>query len=167
MSSPCQSGWDYEECCGPVLRGEKNAATAADLMRARYSAYVEGKVDFIVESTWPDKREELDLEQIRQWSQASTWEGLEIFDPQGGRSEGDEDVVVFKAYYTDAQGNELVHYERSLFRQQEGRWYFVEGVPGRQEPIRREQPKVGRNDPCPCGSGKKWKKCCGKNVSEG
>lgn len=27
----------------------------------------------------------------------------------------------------------------------------------------REQPKVGRNDPCPCGSGKKYKKCCGKN----
>ena len=31
----------------------------------------------------------------------------------------------------------------------------------RPEPIRREEPKVGRNDPCPCGSGKKYKKCCG------
>jgi len=30
------------------------------------------------------------------------------------------------------------------------------------EPIRRVQPKVGRNDPCPCGSGKKFKKCCGR-----
>jgi preprotein translocase subunit SecA len=30
--------------------------------------------------------------------------------------------------------------------------------------IRLEHPKVGRNDPCPCGSGKKYKKCCGKNV---
>jgi preprotein translocase subunit SecA len=29
-------------------------------------------------------------------------------------------------------------------------------------PVRREGPKVGRNDPCPCGSGKKFKKCCGK-----
>ena len=28
--------------------------------------------------------------------------------------------------------------------------------------VRREQPKIGRNDPCPCGSGKKYKKCCGK-----
>jgi hypothetical protein len=33
---------------------------------------------------------------------------------------------------------------------------------GPQEPIRRGQPKVGRNDPCPCGSGKKFKKCCGR-----
>lgn len=31
------------------------------------------------------------------------------------------------------------------------------------EPYVRENPKVGRNDPCPCGSGKKYKKCCGKN----
>jgi len=31
-----------------------------------------------------------------------------------------------------------------------------------QQPIRREEPKVGRNEPCPCGSGKKYKKCCGK-----
>ncbi|HCS73087.1 MAG TPA: hypothetical protein DIW17_04340, partial [Clostridiales bacterium] len=30
-----------------------------------------------------------------------------------------------------------------------------------QEPVRREGPKIGRNDPCPCGSGKKYKKCCG------
>ncbi len=30
--------------------------------------------------------------------------------------------------------------------------------------IRLESPKVGRNEPCPCGSGKKYKKCCGKNV---
>jgi len=30
------------------------------------------------------------------------------------------------------------------------------------EPIRREEPKIGRNDPCPCGSGKKYKKCCGR-----
>ena len=32
------------------------------------------------------------------------------------------------------------------------------------EPIKRDLPKVGRNDPCPCGSGKKYKKCCGQNA---
>lgn len=34
----------------------------------------------------------------------------------------------------------------------------------KQETFRREQPKVGRNDPCPCGSGKKFKHCCGRNA---
>ncbi|HCC43933.1 MAG TPA: zinc chelation protein SecC [Gammaproteobacteria bacterium] len=30
-------------------------------------------------------------------------------------------------------------------------------------PVTRSMPKVGRNDPCPCGNGRKYKKCCGKN----
>ncbi len=33
----------------------------------------------------------------------------------------------------------------------------------KQETVRRDHPKIGRNDPCPCGSGKKYKNCCGKN----
>ena len=35
---------------------------------------------------------------------------------------------------------------------------------GKQETVRRDMPKVGRNDPCPCGSGKKYKNCCGRNM---
>lgn len=35
-------------------------------------------------------------------------------------------------------------------------------LPHKVETYRREEPKVGRNDPCPCGSGKKYKRCCGK-----
>ena len=47
-----------------------------------------------------------------------------------------------------------------------------EGMPGqrqipkrehKQDPVKRDAPKVGRNDPCPCGSGKKYKHCCGRN----
>ncbi len=34
-------------------------------------------------------------------------------------------------------------------------------APGKPKPVRRTGKKVGRNDPCPCGSGKKYKKCCG------
>ena len=35
---------------------------------------------------------------------------------------------------------------------------------GKQETVKRDMPKVGRNDPCPCGSGKKYKNCCGRNA---
>ena len=34
-------------------------------------------------------------------------------------------------------------------------------APAPAVPIRKDEPKVGRNDPCPCGSGRKYKKCCG------
>jgi len=37
-----------------------------------------------------------------------------------------------------------------------------EGAPAKKKPVRRQKKKVGRNDPCPCGSGKKYKKCCGR-----
>lgn len=46
---------------------------------------------------------------------------------------------------------------RDFFR--EGSWR--EAFEEVQKPFVREGPKVGRNDPCPCGSGKKFKKCCG------
>jgi uncharacterized protein len=38
---------------------------------------------------------------------------------------------------------------------------MLPGIAANDEPFVREEPKVGRNDPCPCGSGKKYKKCCG------
>jgi preprotein translocase subunit SecA len=41
------------------------------------------------------------------------------------------------------------------------------GGPSRPTTVRRTQPKVGRNDPCPCGSGKKYKKCCGVAAAAG
>ncbi|MEK6643035.1 MAG: SEC-C metal-binding domain-containing protein, partial [Planctomycetota bacterium] len=42
----------------------------------------------------------------------------------------------------------------------------AQGVENKVETIRRDQPKVGRNDPCPCGSGKKYKQCHGKGVAQ-
>ncbi len=33
-----------------------------------------------------------------------------------------------------------------------------------QSPLTRATPKIGRNDPCVCGNGRKYKKCCGKNA---
>jgi preprotein translocase subunit SecA len=37
-----------------------------------------------------------------------------------------------------------------------------ESEPAKKKPVKRAKKKVGRNDPCPCGSGKKYKKCCGR-----
>ena len=40
---------------------------------------------------------------------------------------------------------------------------FAEAASGRAKPIKNPGSRIGRNDPCPCGSGKKYKKCCGKD----
>jgi uncharacterized protein YecA (UPF0149 family) len=45
-----------------------------------------------------------------------------------------------------------------------GEEYYADAPAERIEQVKREEPKVGRNDPCPCGSGKKYKKCHGANA---
>jgi len=43
-----------------------------------------------------------------------------------------------------------------------GTWCYAGGRVIGVDPYRREEPKIGRNEPCSCGSGKKYKKCCGR-----
>ena len=77
-SCPCKSGKTYGECCEPILSGERKASTAAELMRARYSAYAVGNVRFLYESSGPEVRAEFSEETTREWSKSATWEGLDV-----------------------------------------------------------------------------------------
>ncbi len=54
------------------------------------------------------------------------------------------------------------HHERSSFLREGDNWYFVDGDMVLPQTQVNEGPKVGRNEPCSCGSGKKFKKCCGR-----
>ena len=74
------------------------------------------------------------------------------------------DVVEFYAYY-ELEGTPRQLGERSFFQRKDDKIYYVDGVALRPDAYRRQEPKVGRNDPCPCGSGKKYKKCCGASKS--
>ena len=59
------------------------------------------------------------------------------------------------------QGSEEAHHEESSFRRVAGRWLLADGKM-KSSPFRRSTPKIKPNEPCPCGSRKKFKKCCGK-----
>ncbi|MEQ9500605.1 MAG: YchJ family protein [Deltaproteobacteria bacterium] len=156
---PCHCGLEgaYETCCGRYVGGAENAPTAEALMRSRYSAYVEGAVDYIGETHHPDKREQWDRDAAATWSKNAQWVGLEVVETED--VDDDEGIVEFRARYTQ-EGNTITHHERSRFVRIDGRWYYDDGRMV-AEPVKRSAPKVGRNDPCPCGSGKKYKKCCG------
>jgi SEC-C motif-containing protein len=129
-------------------------------MRARYSAFGAGKAEFLHQSLHPEHRHDHDIEATRRWAQNAQWLGLNIIDVQGGGEADDEGSVEFVATYKE-QGIVRPHHEVSRFLKQDGEWYFVEGQLVAPKTEKRSQPKVGRNDPCPCGSGKKYKKCCG------
>lgn len=160
MSCPCGSGIEYSACCEPLIKGIKAASSAEALMRSRYVAYVKGEIDYIMESTHPEHRHDLDKDEIANWSSNSTWLGLDIIETHQGVADDTEGQVEFVATY-EFDGTEQNHHELSSFSKVDGKWYFVDGKV-RGGTLVRTGPKVGRNEPCPCGSGKKFKKCCGR-----
>ncbi len=128
-------------------------------MRSRYTAYVRGDVEHVVR-TQDAPESEVDRAAIERFSRQSEWLGLTIVSKERGGAGDQDGVVAFVARYRSA-GGEQRHHERSTFRRIDGRWMFVAGVPVKPPPARRPQ-TAGRNDPCPCGSGKKYKKCHGR-----
>ncbi|MDD2272012.1 MAG: YchJ family protein [Desulfuromonadaceae bacterium] len=156
---PCGSGTLYSECCEQIISGKQSAQTAEQLMRARYSAYVFAKMDFIFESTHPDHREGYDHAGTKTWAETAEWQGLEIISTNKGEAGDSIGEVEFIARFSE-NGNKREHHEAGQFKQKDGQWYFSEGLMVRPKPL--TVTKVGRNDPCTCGSGLKYKKCCGK-----
>jgi len=161
MACSCGNPVDYSTCCGPVISGATAAPTAERLMRARYSAYVRGEVDFLYESLAPSERAGFNREEAQQWSTLATWQGLDVLRTEAGGEHDERGVVEFVARYA-MQGKDVEHREIATFTKLDGRWYFLDGETPKREPYRRPTPKVGLNEPCPCGSGKKFKKCCGR-----
>ncbi|MFG0886067.1 YchJ family metal-binding protein [Vibrio sp. CJQ_6] len=151
----CGSSAAYANCCQPIHQDHKHALTPEQLMRARYSAHVLGLVDFVVATYHPSCHAESQRDAIAE-SVHSDWQRLDVISASAG-SHDQEGFVHFKAYLCDQQ-QELCLEERSRFLREEGLWYYVDGEFPQQAPAH----KVGRNDPCPCGSGKKFKKCCGQ-----
>lgn len=156
---PCNSGRDYKACCEPFLKAETLPPTAEALMRSRYTAYVVKNIDYIEKTHHPKQGGDFDREAAQKWSETAKWLGLEVVATEGGGQNDASGEVEFVARF-EIDGKSFDHHERSLFKREEGRWYYWDGKIV-QKPFMREEPKVGRNDPCACGSGKKAKKCCG------
>ncbi len=163
---PCrasaQEKLDFAACCGPYLAREKLPPTAEALMRSRYSAFVKGDVDYLFDTLAPDQRKDFNREATSEWSRKSEWLGLDIIETIEGRENDATGTVTFTAHF-NRDGKKLAHKEKSLFSRdpKDGRWQFVDELTIKSAPVvRGAQP--GRNDPCPCGSGKKYKKCCGQ-----
>jgi SEC-C motif-containing protein len=160
VACPCGSGPSFEACCEPYLKGERLPPTAEALMRSRYTAFTLKDIDYVMNTHDPDTLDQVDRKGAETWAEQAKWLGFEVLGTERGDEADDTGSVEFIARYK-VKGATIEHRERSHFRKLDGRWVFIDGqdVPG--PPKRREEPRIGRNDPCPCGSGKKYKKCCG------
>ncbi len=154
---PCGSGLAEAACCGPILDGVP-APTALALMRSRYTAYVRGAIDYLVATHDASTRDTVDRAAVARWSRDTQWQGLEIIASERGGEDDDTGIVEFVARGV-TRGAPFAQRERSRFRRVDGAWYYVDGKVG-AEPVTRA-PAPGRNDPCPCGSGMKYKRCHG------
>jgi len=150
---PCGDPRGYEKCCGLVHQDIGHAETAEALMRARYSAYCEDNLDFI-RLSWHSSTLPNDIEPNEN---GFSWQGLKIVDTQAGGNSDDTGEVEFIASYI-MNGHTGTLHERSDFKRENGQWRYLDGKQKKGEPVKSE--KVGRNEPCPCGSGKKYKRCC-------
>jgi len=157
---PCGSGLDFSGCCEPYITGKAKAPTAEALMRSRYTAYAEHAIDYIINTCVQDGKKDIDETSTREWSEQSKWLGLKIISSENGGLNDTKGTVEFKAEY-ERDGMKEVHHEVAKFTKEKDEWLYEEGRITPQT-IVRSSPKVGRNDPCPCGSGKKYKHCCGR-----
>ncbi len=124
-------------------------------MRSRYSAYVLQDWNYLINSWHPSTRP--DLNSLQQ-SEAIRWAGLEIMQTRVGM-DPNEAFVEFRAHYRDGEQLMALH-ENSRFSRDQGCWQYVDGQVGPATAI--PAGKTGRNEPCPCGSGRKFKRCCGR-----
>ena len=104
--------------------------------------------------------DDLSIDNAVIWENSERW--CLMIDPQLQanawikKMEGQNDLNVIKP---SMDGKKVAHHELSTFIREDDKWHFDDGAIV-QGTIKREGDKVGRNDPCPCGSGKKHKKCC-------
>ncbi|MGE6246677.1 YchJ family protein [Psychrobacter proteolyticus] len=164
----------YQDCCKPYHDAFYNdeivkadgikAETAERLMRTRYSAFVLVKPEYIVKTTVPAQQGLLDVQAIKSWAKETDWAGLEIVEhkPKLGKRHAQ---VEFKAYFrsseetaSDLAEKTQAHHELSTFvkvinrANNDARWYFLDPTVAMT---------VSQKQPCICGSGEKFKRCCG------
>jgi len=125
-------------------------------MRSRYSAYVTGKLDHVERTLAPEIRQDFNRAEAERTAEQVEWLGLDVL---SSSETADTGTVEFHFRFR-RDGQELGQHELASFRRENGRWLYVSGKVG-PKPLPRQVEKIGRNDPCPCGSGKKYKKCCG------
>jgi SEC-C motif-containing protein len=150
----CGSGLTLGDCCLSFIEQRSMPQNAEQLMRSRFSAFCLARGDYLYHTHHPDHRANLSEQELTRSAQTTPWVKLEIF--SHGQLSHDTSQVAFRAWYLSG-GRLIPHCELSFFRCVDGRWFYTYGE---LEQTESRGIRVGRNDPCPCDSGLKFKKCC-------
>lgn len=146
----CCSGKIYQDCCQPFHDLQQKPVTCEQLMRSRFSAFCLQLGEYLFSTYHLDYLGDLTVAQLSEKS--LDWKRLDIINTTMAADTG---TVEFKAWYED-QGQLSCHHELSNFVKDHQQWLYCDGTFYPSE----KSGKIRRNDTCPCGSGKKYKKCC-------
>lgn len=149
MDCYCGLGNPYAVCCQPYHDGTPTP-TAEHLMRSRFGSFYLKNVDYIIATTAPSQQDRLDKPALQAWADGMNWTRLDVISHNKiGKRHAQ---VHLKAYFDNGDG-EQVHDELSAFVKIGERWYFLDPA----VPV-----TLTNKQPCLCGSGEKFKACCGK-----
>ena len=157
---PCGSGQELDMCCGPIIAND-SAPTAEALMRSRYTAFTIGDMDYLEKTNTDRIADEFNRVDIETSLPDTEWLGLEVHGTQQGQEEDATGIVKFSVRYR-IKGRSFNQFETAGFIREGGKWRYDKGDIELEKKQPNQVVKIGRNDPCPCGSGQKYKKCCGK-----
>ena len=146
---PCGNEKSYSECCMPIVQGRRMAETAEQLMRSRYTAFCKEDNEYLLASWATETRpKQLDNDEV-----PVKWISLEVLGTEEGAPQDHSGTVNFIASFI-VSGHLCHLQEKSRFTKEDGVWFYLDGVP------ESTTAKIARNSLCPCGSGKKFKRCC-------
>lgn len=154
----CGSGLEYDRCCALLHSGAESAATAEALMRSRFTAYAQQNEAYLL-TTWDSAKRPVNIDFSKEDN--VEWNRLEIVGKRKGGEKDSKGIVEFKAYYL-LEDEEYAMHEISRFVKKSGKWLYLDGMVKSVGKVG-QQVNQGKNAPCPCGSGKKFKRCCGKS----
>lgn len=149
---PCGSNKTLASCCLPYIDNTRLPETPEQLMRSRYTAYTMANIAYIEKTMAQAAAMGFDPQEAKRWASEATWLGLTVLKTAFAKEEDELAYVQFFARFKSQQKKQTI-YETSEFRKIDGKWFYTDG----------EHLPITKNQACPCGSGKKFKRCCGED----
>lgn len=128
------------------------------LMRSRFSAFKLGLIDYLIETHHPKFHWNDERKGLEDSCKNTSWETLRVFKSEVNPKQKNSGKVAFAANFTRKNTSQALC-EYSNFICENGRWYYTDGAQAESENELAQLCGMSRNDPCWCGSGKKFKKC--------
>ena len=152
MRCYCCSSLAFADCCHPFVTQSKHPETAEQLMRSRFTAYVLANFTYVLNTYSSEKQIGLSTEGLKESAGDAVWFALKV-------ANSSADTVEFTAYFFENKGLYQLH-ETSTFVKEGSLWRYHDGI------LHDDcgKLKYGRNLPCLCHSGKKFKQCCANKM---